>query len=75
MTVQMVVYNRHDRRVASELILVILGHNVIGLSRGPKALRRYLMFHLALEVDEPGEASMKGNVLELVLFSSFVSSP
>jgi hypothetical protein len=60
------------------------------LKRGPKALRRYLLFHSVLGVDETVEASVDGkssnirrtvlytndqaSVL-LVLFSSFINSP
>jgi hypothetical protein len=64
MTVQGLVDNRCDRRVMSELMLRILGHNAMGLQRGPKVIRRYLLFRPALKVDETGEISMEGSVLE-----------
>jgi hypothetical protein len=64
MTVQMVLNNRCDRRVMSELTLDILGHNAMGLQRSPEVIRRYFLFHPALEVDEAGETSVEGSVLD-----------
>jgi hypothetical protein len=48
----------------SALVRGLLSHNAMGLERGPKVLHRCLLFHPAYKVDEPGEASVEGNVLE-----------
>jgi hypothetical protein len=37
--------------------------NAMGLYRGPKVIRRYLLLHPVLEVDEPGEPRLRGDVL------------
>jgi hypothetical protein len=36
----------------------------MGLQRGPEVIRRYLLFHPALGIDEAGETSVEGSVLD-----------
>jgi hypothetical protein len=43
-----------------ELMLALLGHNAMGLQRGPEVIRR----HPALGIDEAGETSVEGSVLD-----------
>jgi hypothetical protein len=73
-TEQVVINNRRDRRQMSELMLGIVGHNAMGLQRGLKVLRRYLLFLLALEVDRKAlSASMNATLVSIVWATSLVS--
>jgi hypothetical protein len=64
MTVHMVVVNRCNQRVVSELMRGVFGYNAMALQRGPKVLRHYLLSYPVLEVDEPDGSSVEGNVLK-----------
>jgi hypothetical protein len=58
----------------SELMLGIVGHNAMGLQRGLKVLRRYLLFLLALEVDRKAlSASTNATLVSIVWATSLVS--
>jgi hypothetical protein len=89
MTVQMILDDRRNGRVVAELTRGIVGHDALGLERGPKELCRDVLLIVVLELIETGPASLDGNVFKIrrtilqtkiqasvlmVLSSSFVSS-
>jgi hypothetical protein len=74
MTVQMIVDDRRNRRVMAELMRGIVGHDALGLERGPKELYRDVPLIIVLEDDKSGLASVDDNVFSRTILQTKIQA-